>query len=213
MGVLVIVAALFLLLSSPVGASSWRYDQHGRNIDIDICVHCDSPIPGPPGPQGPPGEQGEPGPQGEQGEKGDRGETGPTGPPGPSIEPPTATLFVEVEVSCTEHVDPQFCQTFNLPTPSEFTFQVLAGNPTEPFLGSSERTMVTVESGANEVIVLEVPERRSNPEGSITSWGFSEDCIGSIKPNEIKTCNINAVYDEGRTQSVVDGRPNMKVFN
>jgi hypothetical protein len=63
-GVLVTAASVFLLLSSNVDASSssWRYDAHGRNIDIDICVRCESPIPGPPGPPGPPGEQGPPGP-------------------------------------------------------------------------------------------------------------------------------------------------------
>ena len=66
-GVLVAVATMFLLLSSTVDASSsWRYDAHGRSIDIDICIRCDSPIPGPPGPQGPPGEQGPPGPPGPQ---------------------------------------------------------------------------------------------------------------------------------------------------
>ena len=35
---------------------SWRYNAHGTNIDIDICIKCESPIPGPPGPQGPTGE-------------------------------------------------------------------------------------------------------------------------------------------------------------
>ncbi|MGH9953039.1 MAG: hypothetical protein ACRD5J_15590, partial [Nitrososphaeraceae archaeon] len=62
-GVLVTVATVLLLLSSTASASSssWRYDQHGRNIDIDICIRCESPIPGPQGPPGPPGEQGPPG--------------------------------------------------------------------------------------------------------------------------------------------------------
>ncbi len=68
-GVLITVATIFLLLTSYVDASpSWRYDQYGRTIDIDICIKCDSPIPGPPGPQGSPGEQ------------------GPSGPPGPNKE-------------------------------------------------------------------------------------------------------------------------------
>ena len=104
-GVLITVATAFLLLASYADAtSSWRYDQHGRNIDIDICIRCESPIPGPRGPQGPSGEQGPPGPQGEvgpegppgpqgpqgiqgeQGPKGDTGDTGPQGPPGPQGE-------------------------------------------------------------------------------------------------------------------------------
>jgi hypothetical protein len=71
-GVLITVATIFLLLTSYADASSsWRYDQHSRNIDIDICIRCESPIPGPPGPQG------ETGPQGEQGIQ---------GPPGPEQE-------------------------------------------------------------------------------------------------------------------------------
>ena len=75
-GVLITVATIFLLLSSSVSASSsWRYDQHGRNIDIDICIRCDSPILGPPGPQGPPGEQGPSGPQGPPGPQGPAGDT------------------------------------------------------------------------------------------------------------------------------------------
>lgn len=83
---------MVILSFSPVDASrdsSWRYDAHGRSIDIDICIRCDSPIPGSPGPQGPagpPGPQGpegEPGPQGETGSKGDTGEQGIQGPPGP----------------------------------------------------------------------------------------------------------------------------------
>jgi hypothetical protein len=47
-----------------VSASS-RLDLNRRStdidVDIDICIRCDSPVPGPPGPQGPPGEQGPPG--------------------------------------------------------------------------------------------------------------------------------------------------------
>jgi hypothetical protein len=82
---------LFFLLSAPAGASSsWRYDEHGRNIDIDICVRCTSATPGPQGPPGPPGQQGFQGPPGEvgpqgppglQGPQGIQGEQGPAGPP------------------------------------------------------------------------------------------------------------------------------------
>jgi hypothetical protein len=85
-GVLVAVAATFLLLSSSAGATSWRYDEHGRNIDIDICIRCDSPIPGPPGPQGEQGPQGPPGPEGPKGNTGDPGPEGPLGPQGPQGE-------------------------------------------------------------------------------------------------------------------------------
>lgn len=52
-------AFAFILIIIPYSAEankdSWRYNAHSRSIDIDICIRCDSPIPGPPGPQGPPG--------------------------------------------------------------------------------------------------------------------------------------------------------------
>jgi collagen triple helix repeat protein len=66
-----------------VSASS-RLDLNRRSIDIDIdiCIRCDSPVPGPPGPQGPAGEQGPTGPQGETGATGPAGTTGPQGPQG-----------------------------------------------------------------------------------------------------------------------------------
>jgi Collagen triple helix repeat (20 copies) len=76
-GVFSITVGIIILFSSPVDASrdsSWRYDAHSRSIDIDICISCTSPIPGPPGPQGLPGPQGE---------TGDTGPQGPPGPPGP----------------------------------------------------------------------------------------------------------------------------------
>jgi Collagen triple helix repeat (20 copies) len=142
-GILLTVATVFLLLSSNADATSWRYDEHGRNIDIDICIRCEFPIPGPPGPQGPPGEQGPKGdtgatgPQGQTGPQGLPGGQGPRGPPGPPAEASEAILSVEVEVSCSQQ---QFCQTFILPPPSDFIIRVLAGNPTEPFVGSSEVT-------------------------------------------------------------------------
>jgi hypothetical protein len=63
--VAVAVSAIFLAIAiaivpSTVDASqdTWRYDAYSRSVDIDICIRCDSPIPGPPGPQGPPGPPG-----------------------------------------------------------------------------------------------------------------------------------------------------------
>lgn len=47
---------------------TWRYNEHGRNIDVEICLRCTQP-----GPQGPKGETGEQGPQGIQGEQGPSG--------------------------------------------------------------------------------------------------------------------------------------------
>jgi len=57
--------SLILLLQvseSPANAADreWRFNEHGRNIDIDICVMCTQT--GPQGPQGEPGPQGPPGP-------------------------------------------------------------------------------------------------------------------------------------------------------
>jgi len=93
--VVIIVSVVLLLPSSesPANAAdrNWRFDEHGRNIDIDICVMCTQP-----GPQGPQGPQGEPGPQGP---KGDTGDTGPQGPPGPAAEPSSfGNLIVIAEV-------------------------------------------------------------------------------------------------------------------
>jgi hypothetical protein len=201
-GTLIAVATVFLLLSSNVDAStSWRYDQHGRNIDIDICIKCDSPIPGPPGPQGPPGEQGlqgEKGDIGPQGPPGQQGEQGEPGPPGLPAEPPTATLTVIVEVSCNPRErNPDFCESVTLPSASDFTIQILAGSPTEPFAGSADGTEVLIESGAYKVILLKAPGRLLEPEVMDRIWWFSEDCIGSIMPDKGKTCTITAVYAVG----------------
>lgn len=153
------IVLLIFLTSPSVNASSrdWRLDSHSRTIDIDVCVMCTQ--------SGPQGRQGEPGPQGP------KGDTGPQGPPGPSTEPPTATVTVVIELICrpggVPEPDPQFCEKLILPPPSDFTIQVLAGNPIEPFFGSSEGTEVMIESGAYEVILLDAPsEPASNP------WSF-----------------------------------------
>jgi hypothetical protein len=214
---LVTIATLFLLLSPTADATSWRYDAHGRNIDIDICVRCESPIPGPPGPQGPPGEQG---PAGPQGEKGDKGDTGPQGPAGPPAEPPTGIVSVVVEQICRPGGvpgggDPQFCERLVFPSPSEFTIQVLAGNPTSPFLGSSEGTDVITETGSYEVILLDVPQQPESIERAHYTLSFSDDCIGSIIAEEIKVCTIATVYEEGGTggNRVLDARPHLEIVS
>jgi hypothetical protein len=108
-----------------------------------------------------------------------------------------ATISVVVEVVCTGAVS---CPS--LPSSSDFNLQVLAGNPTDQFLGSSEGTLVTVETGAYEVIVQGVP---GTPVGS-TYFGasFSNDCIGSIKPNETKTCTVMGVYQAGTVSALND---------
>ncbi|MGH9984933.1 MAG: hypothetical protein ACRD8W_13365 [Nitrososphaeraceae archaeon] len=71
--VAVTLAVVLLLPSFDSSANatdrSWRYGEHGRNIDIDICVMCTQP-----GPRGP---------QGLTGPKGDTGDTGVQGPQGP----------------------------------------------------------------------------------------------------------------------------------
>jgi hypothetical protein len=96
--VIIIALALLVILvptSAHASTDSWRYNAHSRSIDIDICIRCDSPIPGPPGPQGLPGPQGETGdtgpqgPVGPQGPKGDVGDTGPASPAGaPGVQGP-----------------------------------------------------------------------------------------------------------------------------
>jgi hypothetical protein len=97
-------------------------------------------------------------------------------------------------------------------SPSDFTIQILAGNPIQPFLETSDGTEVTIESGAYEVIILDAPESILDPVPVSRTWGFSEDCIGSIVPNENKVCTITAVYEEGipGTQPI-DARPNLSL--
>jgi hypothetical protein len=50
---LLVLSAIPILIfgfASQVDAdNSWRYAAHNRHIDIDICIRCESPIPGPPG--------------------------------------------------------------------------------------------------------------------------------------------------------------------
>jgi hypothetical protein len=163
------------------------------------------------GPQGDTGDTGSQGPHGIQGIQGEQGPVGPQGPPGPATEPPTATLTVLVEISCNDLYHTQFCERFILPPPSDFTIQVLAGNPTEPFFGSSEGTEVTIESGAYEVILLDAPGRIYDPETASNTWSFSDDCIGSIMPDESKICTITTVYEEGIAGGPMPGRPNLSV--
>jgi hypothetical protein len=95
-GVMVAVATVFLLFSSlsADASPSWRYVTHGRNIDIDICIKCESPIPGPPGPKG---DAGDPGPQGEQGEQ------GPTGPVGDIETVQRISEGVVIHPGATDH--------------------------------------------------------------------------------------------------------------
>lgn len=214
-----VTLTVVLLLSSFESSANaadrnWRYNEHGRNIDIDICVMCTQP--GSQGPQGPKGDTGPQGPQGltgPQGEPGPQGIQGEQGPPGPAIESPTATVFVVVDISCTEHIGSTFCEELMLPPPSDFTFQVLADNPTEPFSGSSDGTEVMIESGSYEVIVLDFPDKMNDPPAYIATWGFSDNCIGSINPDESKTCTITAVYDEGRIGTrFLDARPNLGIL-
>jgi hypothetical protein len=48
------IILFYAVAAAPVSASNshdWRFNAHGRSIDIDICIRCT----GPPGPQGPPG--------------------------------------------------------------------------------------------------------------------------------------------------------------
>lgn len=228
LGVSVSLTLTVLLLlpsfESPADATdrNWRYGEHGRNIEIDICVMCTQPGPagpqgeaGPQGPKGDTGDTGPPGPQGPHGIQGEQGPVGPQGPIGPATEPPTGTLSVVVEISCSPAggAPPGFCEELVLPPPSDFTIQVLAGNPTEPFLGSSEGTEVRIESGAYEVILLDVPGRIFNPVTADRTWSFSDDCIGSIMPDETKTCTITNVYEAG-TQGTrpINVRPNLNLF-
>lgn len=173
---------LFLPSSESEGNATdrnWRYNEHGRNIDIDICVMCTQPGPqGPQGPQGPPGEQ------------------GPEGPPGPPAETPTGTVSVIVEIICIGNLAPVPCEPFPVPSPLDIIIQVLAGNPTEPIQGSSEGTPITVESGSYEVIILDVPTlSQSAQPPNLDRIHFSEDCIGSVEADETKTCTITVYYD------------------
>lgn len=165
-------------------------------VNTPINSHISNPAKeGPPGPPGPRGEQGPVGPQ---------------GPPGSPTDPPTATISVVVETICKPLPpgDPQFCEKLILPTPSDFTVQILAGNPTEPFLGSSEGTEVMIESGAYEVIVLDIPGTPQGP-GNSLFMSFSDDCIGSISPDETKICTVTNVYEEGRGGGRLETRPHL----
>lgn len=79
--VLVTIAIIVAIGLPSVGAN--RYDTHSRSTDIDICIRCESDVPGPTGPPGPQGEQGPQGEIGPQGPKGDTGARGSQGIPGP----------------------------------------------------------------------------------------------------------------------------------
>lgn len=155
---------------------------------------------------------------GGQGQQGPPGPPGPEGPPGQSTEPPTGIVSVIVEQICRPGGvpgggDPQFCEKLIFPSPSEFTIQVLAGNPTSPFLGSSEGTNIITETGAYEVILLDVPEQPEAVEEASYRLTFSEDCIGSIEPGDIRICTITTTYEQGVPSGccILDARPHLTI--
>lgn len=199
--VIALTAAVLLLPSFDYSVDAtdrnWRYNEHGRNIDVDICVMCTQP--GPQGPPGPKGDTGDIGPQGEQ------------GPLGPATELPIGTLTVVVKTICIPpHSVPQSCEQFPLPSPSDFNLQVLAGNPIDPFIGSSEGTPLKIESGGYEVIVLNRPNTHV-PFVYTYNLLFSEECIGSLGTDETKTCTITNTYEVlvGSSGSQKDPRPHL----
>lgn len=120
------------------------------------------------------------------------------------MEAPTGIISVTIEQICKPGGvpgggDPQFCEQLIFPPPSDFIIQVLAGNPTVPFSGSSEGTDEIIETGTYEVILLDVPEQPELIEDAHYTMSFSEDCIGSIGPDETRTCTITTVYEQGGT--------------
>jgi hypothetical protein len=144
--------------------------------------------------------------------------------PGSATEAPTGIINVVIEIVCQPGNQPQTCERLDFPIPSDFTAQVLAGNPTEPFLGSIEvtnvldqpvpgqpvGTKVAVETGSYEVILLFVPII----EDAIYTTTFSQDCIGSIKSGETKFCTIQITIEGGSGGSrEVDTRPHLTILS
>jgi hypothetical protein len=89
---------------------------------------------------------------------------------------------------------------------SDFTIQVLAANPIEPFFGSLEGTKVPIESGAYEVILLDAPGRIFDPEPASNTWSFSDDCHS----DESKICTITTLYEQAGGGGG-PGRPNLSI--
>lgn len=136
------------------------------------------------------------------------------------MEAPTVIISATIEQICTPGggpgpPNPQFCEQLVLPPPSDFIIQVLAGNPIEPFLGSSEGTDITTETGSYEVILLDVPEQPELIEDAHYTMSFSEDCIGSIEPDETRTCTVTTVYEQGGTGATreLDARPHLTILS
>jgi hypothetical protein len=104
--------------------------------------------------------------------------------------------------------DPQFCENLVFPSPSEFTIQVLAGNPSQPFSGSSQGTDTVLETGAYEVILLDVPEQPEFEEDAHYDMNLSKDYIGSIMTDEKTT-----IYEEGGTGATreLNARPHLTI--
>lgn len=134
------------------------------------------------------------------------------GPPGADSDPPTRIINVVIESICFgAQIPPIPCEPFPLPSPLDFTMQVLAGNPTEPFQGSSDGTSIAIEIGGYEVIVLDAPNTHVSGSIRFSDIDFSEDCIGSIESGETKICTILNTYEIGSfsEQEPKDARPNL----
>ena len=122
------------------------------------------------GPQGPPGPQGIQGPKGDKGDKGDTGATGPQGPAGQGIELGNLTVIVDVEFPGT--------------TASSFIVHITGNVPTpDAFPGSETGTTVKLIPGSYQVTEI-------SPSSHPTTKFFSQDCSGTMQPNEEKTCTI-----------------------
>jgi hypothetical protein len=183
--VIMSIALLLPATESPVNATdrSWRYGEHGRNIDIDICVMCTQPGPaGPPGPEGPQGIQGPAGPQGDTGPQGPPGPVGHQGPPGPAGPSPVGNLVLITEVIYPEGYTPiHDSSDFSVSVSGQF-FDAIPSN----FDGSETGTNVKVGIGEYEVT-------ESSPDPQFEVF-YSSDCTETMRQGETKVCTITNMY-------------------
>lgn len=146
------------------------------SIDLDELYQ----LPGFDGLQGPKGDKGDPGPQGPAGPQGDRGPQGETGPEGPAGQ--------EIEKSYLI-VKKRIIDTIGGSSASDYTIHVNGRNPSpDTFLGSETGTVVTLDFGNYKV--TEDPPDMSRFPGNYLDTKYSQDCTGSLFPDEAKTFKI-----------------------
>ena len=115
------------------------------------------------------GIQGIQGPKGDKEDKEDTGTTGPQGPAGQGIELGSLTVNV---------------LGFPETTSSSFTVHITGDVPTpDSFPGSETGTTIKLIPGNYQVTEI-------SPSSHPTTKSFSQDCSGTMQPNEAKTCII-----------------------